>query len=284
LFVGGVFKIVGTFYYFFLDNTMNVLPQVLSVFIFWFTIVVSAVVWYFFRVLFLSFLFIDYVLRLITEALDLMDTLTPDEAFEAGTVVFEDRPADFLVDRQLDFFIWFDLLVACWIFEFKIVRQLLLASCFLVPFSSLAGAALSNEYLLFCCLIYAVFVLYGSLSGLLSTALSAPIAGLRAAVSKKQMLLFEVLTYRLALQTQYHLAVAALDELVAEIPAADSEYDEVANVIFEQTLLESAYESLSQSLSDELTDGTLEEYVEFDEQDQESLEELLVAYLEDSDE
>jgi hypothetical protein len=71
---------------------------------------------------------------------------------------------------------------------------------------------------------------------------------------------------------------------VAEIPAADSEYDEVANVIFEQTLLESAYESLSQSLSDELTDGTLEEYVEFDEQDQESLEELLVAYLEDSDE
>jgi hypothetical protein len=263
---------------------MNVLSQVLGVFIYWFTIVFSAVVWYFFRALFLFFLFIDYVLRLIIDALELTDTVTPDEVMAAGARAFEERPANFLSDRQLDFFVWFDLLIACWIFEFKLVRQLLFASCFLVPFSSLTWASLSNEYLLFCCLVCAVFILYGQLVEVIGGALTTPIANLRAAVSKKQVLLLEVLTYRLALQAQYQASVDALSELVAEMPTIDAEYTEVADVIFEQSLLESAYDSLSQSLADELTDGTLEEYAEFDEQDQESLEELLVGYIEEFEE
>lgn len=260
---------------------MNVLTQVLGVFIYWFTVVISAVIWYGYETLFISLLLIDYAVRRVEEAFGLYDSTTPGEFFAISKAIFIDGTTENLLDRQLDFFIGFDLLLACWVLEFKPVRQFLLATCFLVPFSSLSWAVLSNEYLLFCCLVYAGFMLYGVLTDLLVTSFATPIASLRAVVSKKQLLLLEVLTYRAALQLQYQQASDALTDLVAELSVADEEYGEVAEVVFDQALTESTQDALAYSLSEELADATLEESAEFSEEDQDSLEELLLSYLEE---
>jgi hypothetical protein len=262
---------------------MGVLTHVLGVFIYWFTVVVAAVIWYAYETLFISFLLIDYAVRRFEKTFGLYDTTTEDEAFAIAKAIFIDGTTENLLDRQLDFFIGFDLLLACWIFEFKPVRQFLLATCFLVPFSSLAEVTLSNEYLLFCCLVYAVFMLYGVLMDLVASSFSAPIANLRATVSKKQLLLLEVLSYRASLQVQYQQAADSLTELISELSVADAEYMEVAEVVFEQALVESTQDSLFYSLADELADVTLEESAEFNEEDQDSLDELVASYLEEAE-
>jgi len=111
---------------------------------------------------------------------------------------------------------------------------------FIVPFSHFTGAVLSNEYLLFCCITFSLFILYDQIVNLLSGVFAPSLDILRQSVSKKLILLAEITAYQTALIAQYTALSDAFEELVSDVAPLDESVVEADYVVFDQALVSAA--------------------------------------------
>ena len=157
----------------------------------------------------------------------------------------------------------------------KTIVQIFWFFCFIIPFSHLVNASLTNEYLLFCCITFTIFLLYDSLVDLISSFFAPSLDALRSLVSKKLYLLLQVTYYQDQLLAQYKAAEVLFEEF-ASLAAPMAEEDAAADeVIFDQSLSAAAFGSLQAALFVELRASIQQELIEMSEFELVVLEELI---------
>lgn len=150
---------------------------------------------------------------------------------------------------------------------------------FVVPFSHLTGAVLSNEYLLFCCITLTLFILYDRLVELLSGVFLPSLDLLRQSVSKKLVLLAEIIQYQAALGAQYSVMSSAFEELISDVKSLDTSSTEADNVVFDQTLSVAGLSSLYSAFLLESQGAEYIDYLENVELEALVLEEAISEFL-----
>lgn len=152
---------------------------------------------------------------------------------------------------------------------------------FIIPFSHFTAAELSNEYLLFCCIVFSLFLLYDKIVATLADTFTPSLTALRISVSKKLVLLLEISSYQTTLLEQYSLVCATFEELTANVSALSTEKDEADYVVFDQALYSALVSSLHASFDLELQFASQQEFMEQAEVDVVALDDLVAELSEE---
>ena len=147
---------------------------------------------------------------------------------------------------------------------------------FIVLFSHLSGAVVSNEYLLFGCIVFTFFLVYDNLVSLLAGVFAPSLDGLRTAVSKKLILLSEIAIYQSALVVGYNAAYNAFEALSADLLVLGEEKSEADYVVFDQTLVQVTLSSMFEAFTQEGFSTAYTDFVENAELDLISLDDVIV--------
>jgi hypothetical protein len=146
---------------------------------------------------------------------------------------------------------------------------------FIVPFTHLTNISVSNEYLLFCCILFTLFMVYDWIVETLNGVFAPSIDSLRTLVSKKLLLLSEITAYQSALLSHYALVSISFEEFCAVLEQTDSNSAEVDEVLFDQAVHSSTLTALSSLLVLEQQSAIYSEFIEQAELDETVLEELI---------
>ena len=119
---------------------------------------------------------------------------------------------------------------------------------FIIPFSFLVEATASNEYLLFCCIVFTFFYFYPSLSDLVASSFSSGIQQLRSSIQKKLTIVSEVTSYQDSLIVSYEQLCDAFEEAAVLVEPLVGTQHEADNIVFEEALQDSLHSSLSFAL------------------------------------
>ncbi len=154
---------------------------------------------------------------------------------------------------------------------------------FIIPFTHFTGVSVSNEYLLFCCILFTLFMVYDKIVALLANVFLPSIESLRSSVSKKLFLLAEISLYQQQLIQHYSVAVSAFETLCASLTTMDFDAEDVDGLLFEDAASSSVVASLQSLFVLEQESLVHADFVEQFELDETVLEDLVSELNEDID-
>lgn len=185
----------------------------------------------------------------------------------------DEYAASELSSEQAEALDFFDIVVARYghffhnfFFNTNFVRVFWLFS-FIVLFSYFSVANVSNEYLLFGCISFTFFFLYENLLSFFASVFTPTLDALRAAVSKKLVLLSEIALYQSALISSYNAAYSAFELLSADLFALGEEKNDADYVVFDQILVQVVSTSIFEAFTLEgysIVNTDLVEHMEYE--------------------
>jgi len=138
---------------------------------------------------------------------------------------------------------------------------------FLLPFSHWAVPSATNEYLLFACILFSLFLVYGRVAGLASDATS-PVEAIEQEIHRQTSRKLDACLYHSETGVEYVTAVTSFEELLAVATDEVEATSEADDVLFEDALSSSALHSLNALVYEEvaidLLDLTFEEMEDSD--------------------
>jgi len=148
---------------------------------------------------------------------------------------------------------------------------------FLLPFSHLATPSATNEYLLFTCILFSVFLAYSRISGLANDATST-VEAIGQEICQQTSRRLAICLYHCDVVVEHITTVASFEELLG-VAATETETTYPADdVLFEESLTSTALHSLQASVYEEVVaefqDVTFEELEDTEVQIEELVEDF----------
>jgi hypothetical protein len=155
-------------------------------------------------------------------------------------------------------------------------------AAFLLVFSHSVQPTASNEYLLFGCIMFTLFAVYGQLSAGLGGTVAPAVEAIQADASRRMNWATDVNVHYDATVEGHHTDLDAVEQL--SVAGADEvdEPTEADDVIVEQALTTVATQSLQNAVSEELAEELMEEVIEDLDTGEAAVEELLDELAEEA--
>lgn len=154
-------------------------------------------------------------------------------------------------------------------------RNITYYSVFFISFSYAFNAPLSNEYLLFGCILFSMFVFYDKLRFMMSAALESSISNLRIQLQRKLLLTIEISAYEQIILERQSLLINCLEDFVVFISELDSELENHDDYTYENQLFKITANSLYNYYVLEASLEFEADFIYFNESFEEALEDLL---------
>jgi hypothetical protein len=148
-------------------------------------------------------------------------------------------------------------------------------AAFVLPFSHLAGATASNEYLLLCCILFTLFALYGRLSSGAVEMFTSPVQAIYTEACQQVNKAMDVCNYHAAAASQSVNGVVAFEQLLVVLAIDSDSTLEVDEVLVDQAVVLTAVHSLQALTAEESADEILDDALEELDASELSLEEVL---------
>jgi hypothetical protein len=148
-------------------------------------------------------------------------------------------------------------------------------AAFVLPFSHLAGATASNEYLLFCCIIFTLFALYSRLASGATETFTPPVQAIYTEACQQVNKAVEVCNYHSVAALESTKGVTAFEQLVVVLAIDSDSILEVDETLVEQAAVLAAAYSLQALSAEEGADEVLDDALEELDASELSLEEVL---------
>lgn len=148
-------------------------------------------------------------------------------------------------------------------------------SLFIISFSYFVSAQLSNEYLLFTCIIFTIFLLYGQIRDFLAVSLSGDIEAFRVQLCKKLELLKAIVTIQEDSLNSQLTFISVLEELAVYVSELDHDLSDYDSITYDVLLENCVSDSLFRAVSLELEDDFQEAFLILNDTYDEALEDLI---------
>lgn len=179
------------------------------------------------------------------------------------------------------FFLAFNVYALVYVYCSELLYKILSFILFIVPFSYVVSAELSNEYLLFCSIFFTLILGYERFASFIIKSFDPALDSLRTSVSKKLVLLLEVSAYQEILLNQYLLTIEAFEELTALVSDLATSTEAADHTVFSQSLVFSVNESLHAYAAAEAQLASQLEFLELSEVESLTLDELISENFDD---
>jgi hypothetical protein len=155
-------------------------------------------------------------------------------------------------------------------------------AAFLLVFSHSVQPTASNEYLLFGCFLFTLFMVYGQLSTGLDNTFAPAVSAIQNDASLRVNWAATVNNFHTDTVEGHHVDMDAAEQLSAVSSLEVDEPTEADDIVIEQALVAVATQSLHSAVSEELSEELMEEVVEELDTGEAAVDELLEEAEEES--